>query len=100
MTDLVKTTIFYSDVADLATLNEVYATCPTRRRRGLHQLMSAPARPTGVHRGHRRTPWLTEDNDHVKEKLERGDLFLLRLIHLAPHACRVAIRVGRLSRSG
>jgi Endoribonuclease L-PSP len=27
MTDLVKTTIFYSDVADLATLNEVYATC-------------------------------------------------------------------------
>ena len=25
MTDLVKTTIFYSDVADFATLNEVYA---------------------------------------------------------------------------
>ncbi len=25
MTDLVKTTIFYTDVADIATLNEVYA---------------------------------------------------------------------------
>jgi hypothetical protein len=157
VTDLVKTTIFYSDVADFATLNEVYARhMPDHRsRRGLHQLMSAPARPTGVHRGHRRTPEkLTdyrrsryrdrgrlptgcasqsreeagspapkrrtaastvrlcpveqvvrelaqrEDKDQVKEKLERGDLFALGLIHLAPHACRVAIRVGRLSRSG
>jgi hypothetical protein len=29
-----------------------------------------------------------EHEDQVEEKLEWGDLFLLGLIHLTPHACR------------
>ena len=60
MTDLVKTTIFYSDVADFATLNEVYArhAGPAAGALGTSQCAAA-ARPVGVHRGHRRAPELT-----------------------------------------
>ena len=61
MTDLVKTTIFYSDVADFATLNEVYARhAGPRRRRARHQPMCGcraacwcPSRPSPRSRANR-----------------------------------------------
>ena len=61
MTDLVKTTIFYSDVADFASLNEVYA----RHMPDPPPARSAPANvrlPRGLLvsiEGHRRPPELT-----------------------------------------
>ena len=61
MTDLAKTTIFYSDVADFATLNEVYArhVPDPPPARSAPPNVRAAARPAGVHRGHRRPPELT-----------------------------------------
>ena len=61
MADLVKTTIFYSNVEDFSILNAVYARhmpdppAGAFRTRECH----APARTSGVHRRHRRASRLT-----------------------------------------